>query len=81
MLFCSVPSVIASCHMWVVGLFIGRGKTMRANYIKSAAVGFALPGLGVFPIYASQHESCGVDIENATPSGPAPGGAEFSFID
>jgi lipid-binding SYLF domain-containing protein len=37
--------------------------------LKTAAAGVVVLGLGVSPSYADEHELCGVDIENATPSG------------
>ncbi len=46
---------------------------MLARYLKTAAAGVVALGLGVSPIYAEEHELCGVDIENATPSGTVTG--------
>jgi len=37
------------------------------------AAGVVALGLGVSPSYASEHELCGVDIENTTPSGTVTG--------
>ncbi len=46
---------------------------MLTRYLKAAAAGVVALGLGVSPIYAEEHELCGVDIENATPSGTVTG--------
>ena len=46
---------------------------MFARYLKTAAAGVVALGLGVSASYASEHELCGVDIENATPSGTVTG--------
>ncbi len=46
---------------------------MLTRYLKTAAAAVVALGLGVSPSYASEHELCGVDIENATPSGTVTG--------
>jgi hypothetical protein len=46
---------------------------MLTKYLKTAAAGVVALGLGVSPSNASEHELCGVDIENATPSGTVTG--------
>lgn len=46
---------------------------MLTRYLKAAAAGVVALGLGVSPGTASEHELCGVDIENATPSGTVTG--------
>jgi len=46
---------------------------MFTRFLMPAAAGVVAFGLGVAPIYAEEHELCGVDIENATPSGTVTG--------
>ncbi len=46
---------------------------MLTRLMIPAAAGVVALGLGVSPVYASEHELCGVDIENATPSGTVTG--------
>jgi len=46
---------------------------MLTRYLKIAAAAVVALGLGVSTSYASEHELCGVDIENATPSGTVTG--------
>ncbi len=46
---------------------------MLTRYLKAAAAGVVALGLGVSPSFAEEHELCGVDIENATPSGTVTG--------
>ncbi len=54
---------------------------MLTRYLKTAAAGVVALGLGVSPIYASEHETCGIDIENATPSGTVTGSVKtIGFI-
>ncbi len=54
---------------------------MLTGTLKIAAAGVVALGLGVFPSYAEDHELCGVDIENATPSGAVSGSVKtIGFI-
>jgi hypothetical protein len=46
---------------------------MLTRFLIPVAAGVVALGLGVSPVYASEHEACGVDIENATPSGTVTG--------
>ena len=46
---------------------------MLTRFLMPVAAGVVALGLGVAPIYAEEHELCGVDIENATPSGTVTG--------
>ncbi len=46
---------------------------MFTRFLKVAAAGAVALGFGVSPIYAEEHELCGVDIENATPSSTVTG--------
>jgi hypothetical protein len=46
---------------------------MLTRFLIPVAAGVVALGLGVSPSYASEHELCGVDIENATPSGTVTG--------
>ncbi len=46
---------------------------MHARIMKTAAAGVVALGLGINGAHASEHETCGVDIENATPSGTVTG--------
>ena len=46
---------------------------MLTRFLMPVAAGVVALGLGVSPSYASEHELCGVDIENATPSGTVTG--------
>ena len=54
---------------------------MLTRFLKTAATGVVALGLGVSPSYAEEHELCGVDIENATPSGTVTGSVKtIGFI-
>ena len=46
---------------------------MLTRFLMPVAAGVVALGIGVFPSYASEHETCGIDIENATPSGTVTG--------
>ena len=46
---------------------------MHTGFMTIAAAGVVAHGLGINGAYASEHETCGVDIENATPSGTVTG--------
>ena len=46
---------------------------MLSRFMMSVAAGVVALGLGVSPSYSSEHELCGIDIENATPSGTVTG--------
>jgi hypothetical protein len=46
---------------------------MLTRFLIPVAAGVVALGLGVSPSNASEHELCGVDIENATPSGTVTG--------
>ena len=46
---------------------------MLTRFLIPVAAGVVALGLGVSQSYASEHEHCGVDIENATPSGTVTG--------
>ncbi len=54
---------------------------MLKRFLKTAAAGAVALGLGVSPSFAEEHELCGVDIENATPSGTVTGSVKtIGFI-
>ncbi len=46
---------------------------MLTRFSKVAAAGVVVLGFGMNVAYAEEHELCGVDIENATPSGTVTG--------
>lgn len=46
---------------------------MLAKFIKTAAAGTLALGIGISGAYADEHETCGVDLENAVPSGTITG--------
>ena len=46
---------------------------MLSRFLMPAAAGVVALGLGVSPSYANEHELCGVDIANETPSGTVTG--------
>lgn len=48
-------------------------QKMLTSFLKTAATGIVVLGLGISVAVASEHETCGVDVEKATPSGKVAG--------